>query len=572
MAIYRSDQAVVTFGAEAALGGYQERASSCTTGTGSGYLTAAHEAGATVISVDNGSGSSIHGNFVANQFLSIGSSVTNMELRKVISRASDGKTLYLDTPTAFYHPDNAVVQLVTATADTDTDKFITYIPGVYDTVTTPDMTPTIEPRYFLGTGAKRNFTAAYKGTQAYNGSIPSFILLNAAPLRFPLGTMTTSPSASVGTLTLVNDAKKGDTFIHLDGTDRGDVVAGDYLEISGESGDLGGGTYKEVVRVVSETGTTTIIAQLATPLRFDHIDNSDINRVEHSSSIAYTHTISESNVLDSISMNIHMRDSGETAANDFDRRFYGGKVGAATISAEEGGLLVMGWDTVPFMGGVHNQKLDPNNSNSVTPFHTITKTIGADTIGARTGTSSATEFPTSEPYYFSQGTVSMFGTEFARIRNFSISINNNVEPRYYIERRGDTKHRGPSDMVEMRREYTMTATIALPDSAAAATSNTTSLFKQLMSEGDYGAGMRGFDIRMTFTRGTNDTITIDIPDDGTATAPSGSSGAETGLNAQGAYLTEAPHPIDGSNPFEVSASLIFRSMKIVVVDNEPLYP
>ena len=563
MAIYRSDQAVVTFGAEAALGGYQERASSCTPGTGLGYLTAAHEAGATVISVDNGSGSSIHGNFIANQFLSIGSSTTNMELRKVISRSSDGLTLYLDTPTAFYHPDNAAVQLVTATADTDTDKFITYIPGVYDTVTTPDMTPTIEPRYFLGTGAKRNFTAAYKGTQAYNGSIPSFILLNAAPLRFPLGTMTTAASGNAGTtITLVGAVKKGDTFIKFDGANRDTVAAHDYLEIGA----------KEVVRVLSVSGSTTVTAQLVTPLRFDHVDNTNIEEIAHSSSISYTHTITESNVLDSISMNVHMRDSGETSDNDFDRRFYGGKVGAATLSAEEGGLLVMGWDTVPFMGGVHNQKLDPNNSDSVTPFHTLTKTIGADTIGARTGASSVTAFPTSEPYYFSQGTVSMFGTEFARIRNFSISINNNVEPRYYIERRGDSKHRGPSDIVEMRREYTMTATIALPDSAAAATSNTTSLFKQLMAEGDYGSGMRGFDIRMTFTRGTNDTITIDIPDDGAATAPSGSSGAETGLNAQGAYLTEAPHPIDGSNPYEVSASLIFRSMKIVIADNEPLYP
>ena len=288
-----------------------------------------------------------------------------MELRKVISRSSDGLTLYLDTPTAFYHPDNAAVQLVTATADTDTDKFITYIPGVYDTVTTPDMTPTIEPRYFLGTGAKRNFTAAYKGTQAYNGSIPSFILLNAAPLRFPLGTMTTAASGNAGTtITLVGAVKKGDTFIKFDGANRDTVAAHDYLEIGA----------KEVVRVLSVSGSTTVTAQLVTPLRFDHVDNTNIEEIAHSSSISYTHTITESNVLDSISMNVHMRDSGETAANDFDRRFFGGKVGAATISAEEGGLLVMGWDTVPFMGGVHNQKLDPNNSDSVTPFHTLTKT------------------------------------------------------------------------------------------------------------------------------------------------------------------------------------------------------
>ena len=575
MAIYRSDQAVVTFGAEAALGGHPERCTQADAGSGTGAVATATEAGTFAISVDNGSGAGIAAGFAAGAFMTLGSNVTNMELRKIVGRSGSASgvagntTLYLDAPTGFYHPDNAVAQVVTAfSADTDTDKFITYLPGVYDTVTVPDMTPTIEPRYFLGAGSKRNFTAAYKGTQSYNGSVPSFILLNAAALRFPFGTMTTSPSASSGTITAVGASKKGDTFISFDGTDRADLIAGDYFEISGQTGALSDGSYKEVCRIVSKTGTSTVTAQLSTPLRFDHVDDSDINEITHSSSIAYTHTITESNVLDSIAMNVHMRDSGETTANDFDRRFFGGKVGAATLSAEEGGLLVMGWDSIPFMGGVHNQKLDPNSSitGGDVPFYGLTRSIASDNVGAHTGASSVLEYPTTDPYYFSQGTVSLFGTEFARVRNFTLNVNNNVEPRYYVERRGDSRLRGPSDIVEMRREYTMDATIALPDTVNSATSDTTSLFKQLMMEGDYGAGMKGFNIQLVFTRGTNDTITIDIPDDGAST------GAAVGLDEQGAYLTEAPHPIDGSNPYEVSASMMFRNLKITVVDNVPLYP
>jgi len=178
---------------------------------------------------------------------------------------------------------------------------------------------------------------------------------------------------------------------------------------------------------------------------------------------------------------------------------------------------------------------------------------------------------------------------YVRVRNFSISINNNVEPRYYIERRGDSRVRGPSDIVEMRREYTMTATIALPDSEASATGTTASLFKELMLEGDYGladgtsAGMKGFAIQLVFNKGTVMTgvtgvaigsvdhkITIDIPTDDAT--PYSTAAAATGLNNQGAFLTEAPHPIDGSNPFEVSASMIFRNMGITIVDNVGLYP
>ena len=571
MAIYRSDQAVVTFGAEAALGGYQEGATSVTNGTGTASLNGAQVAGTKAITID------AHSGVTVGEFIRIGTATTNCEVRKVVGIGNSDTTYYLDAPTSVDHLDNAAIQVVTAVGDTDFDKYITYIPGIYDTVDTPDMVPTIEPRYYLGSGAKRNFTTAYKGTQSYNGSIGSFILLNAAALRFPLGTIATVPSAVVSdtiTVNLAAGAPKGNQYIALDGGDVAQAVAGDYFQI-------GTGATSEVIRAVSESSD---VIRLATPLRFDHADDAALNEVNVAGgSPTFTHTITESNVLDSISMNVHMRGSDSDNAagpddDDFDRRYFGGKVGSATISAEEGGLLVMGWDSIAFMGMVHNQTLDPNSSGSITggdvPFHGLFKTIADTDLGLRTGGTTSPEFdyPTGDPYYFSEGTVSIFGTEFARVRNFSISINNNVEPRYYIERRGDSRLRGPSEIVETRREYTMSATIVLPDTVNSTTSDTTSLFKQLLLEGDYGAGMRGFDIRLLFTRGTSDTIQIDIPDDGVATAPSGSSGAQPGLNEQGAYLVEAPHVIDGSNPFEVSASMMFRNMKITIVDSVPLYP
>ena len=567
MAIYRSDQAVVTFGAEAVLGGHPEAATSASTTSGTATLVSATEAGAKSLTVSS------HSGIAVGDIIRIGATTLNNELRKVVHIADSNTTYYLDAPTSAYHPASAAIAVVTL-ADADQDKYLTFIPGVYDTVTVPDMTPTIEPRYFLGTGAKRNFTAAYKGTQAYNGSIPSFILLNAAPLRFPFGRMmdtaSTTTSNATSVLALNGARKRGDQFIIWNGSGNATFTTSVYASIGTQITDPGGSEPREIIKIVTGSGTAGT-SRLAYPLKYDHADDAPIQIVSGN----FTHTILETNQLDSVAMNVHMRDSGETAANDFDRRFFGGKVGAATLSAEEGGLLVMGWDTVPFMGMLHNQFADPNSTigtNIDVPFSGTFQTIEDDNIGSKTtAASAAITMPTEEPYYFSQGTVSMFGTEFARVRNFSININNNVEPRYYIERRGDTRNRGPSDIVEMRREYTMSATIALPDSIAD-TADTTTLFKQLMLEGDYGAGMRGFDIRLTFTRGANDTITIDIPDDGTATAPSGSSGAETGLNSQGAYLTEAPHPIDGSNPFEVSASLMFRNMKIVVVDSEPMYP
>ena len=557
MAIYRSDQAVVTFGAEAVLGGYPESATSASTTSGTASLNGAHDAGAKALTVTSHSGISV-GNIIR-----IGGVALNNELRKVVGIANTNTTYYLDAPTSSYHPTSAAIAVVTVT-DADQDKYMTFIPGVYDTVTVPDMTPTIEPRYFLGTGSKRNFTAAYKGTQSYNGSWPSFIALNAAALRFPIGRMMdtagTTTSNATSALALNGASKRGDQYITWNGSAATSFTTSVYASIGTQITDPGGSEPREIIKIVSNSGSAGA-SRLAYPLKYDHANDAPIQIV----SGPFTHTILETNVLDSIAMNVHMRDSGETSANDFDRRFFGGKVGAATLSAEEGGLLVMGWDTIPFMGAVHNQSADPNSSitGGDVPFYGVTQSIESDNVGSKTTAGSAAiTYPTTDPYYFSQGTVSLFGTEFARVRNFTININNNVEPRYYIERRGDSRLRGPSDIVEMRREYTMDATIALPDSIAA-TADTSTLFKQLMLEGDYGAGMKGFNIQLVFTRGTDDTITIDVPSDGAAAV---------GLDEQGAYLTEAPHPIDGSNPYEVSASMMFRNLKVTVVDSEPMYP
>ena len=590
MAIFRSAQAVVTFCGESALGGYSE-GGSATSASGSGVLAAAANAGDT--SFSSGTAFTV-GQYVKIGTVGSGATLEEVEVRRVVGvlEAGTNDTYYIDAPLGSYHASAQEVKILDGgLSDLDADKHITYIPGVYDTVTVPDFTPTIEPRYFLGTASKRNFTAAYKGTQAYSGSVPSFILLNGWPLRFPIGRINTTISGATTTPSSLSvAAKKGDYMLALNtGTSNG-IEQHDYIQI-------GTGATAEVSRVITAVAGNKV--KLSGPLKYDHLSagSTVIPMTGSTGAVNYfTHTIHEENVLDSISMNVHMRDSAETATKDFDRRFYGGKIGAATLSAEEGGLLVMGWDTIPFMGGLHNQKLNTNFSDTeALPFHSYFQAIESDNVGSRTGADSALAYPLQDPFYFSQGTVSLFGQTFARVRNFAISINNNVEPRYYIERRGDSRQRGPNDLVEMRREYTMTATIALPDSEQSVTlygvseSTVPSLFKELMLEGDYGlangtgSGMKGFAIQLTFNKGAIMTgvdgtaitgvdhkITIDIPTDNVVAGMDVA--AATGLNNQGAFLTEAPHPIDGSNPLEVSASFLFRNMGITIVDNQGLYP
>jgi len=561
MAVYRSDQAQLTFGVEAAPGGYPEIAITSSM-TGALLTTAAYSAGTTALTLTSSPGTSYIGAVVCIG-TSSGAAATAapQELRKI--EHVIGSVIYLDAPLAFNHLTASKVQLTGSNTITDaengttsTGKFITLVPGVYETVDVPDPDMTIEARYFLGTQSKRNFFNVYKGQQTHTGSVPGFVLLDGRPLRFPIGKVnSTANNLESGTITLTGGATKGDVFITVGGGDATDAAVGDIIAINDAGAANSNGVInKEIRKIMVKTGA---ICQLDYPLQFTHASGVSIAVVAGTvaNSGYYTHNITETVDLDTVSWHLHMRDSGETAANDFDRRYFGGMIGGSTLTADEGGMLTMSWDGVNFQGMVHNQsKGNTTEGVSTTgdvPFYTKMQKITND------GTSDIV-FPTTEPYYFSQGSVTIFGQEIARVRNFSLSIANNEEPRYYIQRRYG-RRRGPTEIREQRREYSFSCTLALPDSGTP-NSSTTRLFNELLWEGDYGpgsgTGMQGFNITLRFDRGTNDYILITIPDDGVA---------GTGGNNQGAFIRTAPHAVTGDNPMQVDADILFRNLKIDVV-------
>jgi len=505
------------------------------------------------------------GAFVVGNFIRLGPMwgsgvplIQESEVRRI--EFLDGTTgLQLDAPTAFFHPDNTNVQIVTAVTDTDADKYMTFVPGVYETVEVPDPEMAIEPRYYLGTASKRNPYQFLKGQQTYTGSLGGMVLLDGRALRFPIGKVVTTPVAAAfeasTTILAAGATKKGDVYVAIDGESVGSLSPGDWLNF-----DKGSSTLSEVRKVLarSNPSSVTTTVTLDAPLQFDHADNSIMGRIRPSTSgVYYTHSITETVDLDSVSWHLHVRDSSETDANDFDRRYHGGKIGNISLSAEEGGLLTCGWDGVNFLGMNHNQSSHSGFTGDL-PYYTLMQPIRNGNVSAP-GTINATT--TAEPYYFSQGQVKLFGSVIARVRSFSLSINNNEEPRYYL-RRTMGRHRGPSEILEQRREYTCSVTLALPD-ATTNIDTSISIFKELLLEGDYGNGMQGFAIELRFDRGANDSIVISIPDDGVA---------GVGGNNQGAFINTAPHNITEANPMEVEAEVLFRNLKIEVNDTIAVYP
>ena len=252
--------------------------------------------------------------------------------------------------------------------------------------------------------------------------------------------------------------------------------------------------------------------------------------------------------------------------------YFGGKVGGMSLAGEEGGMVTCSWDSVNFLGMIHNQRktgLVTTPADNNIPFYGLMQPIRSSTV----------DFPKEEPYYFSQGEITMFGQTIARIRSFSLSIANGEEPRYYITKQMG-RRRGPAEIREGRREYSLAVTLALPDAGMTKddtnTTNAaaTALFTELLLEGNYGGtdhnrvGKKGFNVTLEFTRGNvvsgfEDKITVTIPDDGTSA---------TGGNQQGAFIRTAPHNITEDNPFQVEADILFRNLKIDVQDSVHYYP
>ena len=576
MAVYRNDQVDFSFSAEAALGGYfapSEATLEASTGF-SGALTAAVSPGSRTIAVD---GDTMNDLTAGTTYVIIGNDTAtnigaddlslNSEIRRVVSFTGAGTSagvITLSAPLGYPHVDNCTVKEAdvdsgviqglglpeSGTTDVTMDH-IRFTPGAWESIEVPDPTMEIEPRYFLGTGAKRAFYSAYKGQQSFSGTLSNFELLNGFPLRFPIGQVATKGENKAGgdSVTVTPDIAPGD-FHFLIAVESGYAI-GDYIQVG--VSDSGLEEVRKIVFIDTDAVSTADRVFVDYPFLIAHAAGVVCNEVE----APFTHAITETVELPSVTWQVKNSDSGETAANVWLRRYIGGKIGQATLTAEEGGTLRMSWESAPFIDMQHNQYLY-NESSSDKAVNKYDAGLAAVTV----------ELPSTEPYYFSQGSITLFGVEFARITNFTININNNLEPRYFI--RNDGSERTPSDIYEGRREYSMTATVVLPDSIAAATSTTRTLFKELLAEGDYTAGFTGFDIDLVFTRtASTDTFSINIPAN---TAAGASVASATGGNAQGAFIRSANTSVSTDNPVSTEVDILFRNMSAEIIDSEPVYP
>ena len=788
MAIYRAEQARLSFASEAGRSGYMENATAddhASADPNNASIAAmapaiGYPAGTRIIEItlpmSGGNAIAIPDPdpianpnplktvFPDRRYIRIGAATdSNSEIRKILR--TDGTTIFLDYPTGFPHLNGIVITLLKIHTDV-TDglegrNFMTFFPGVYETINTPDLTPEFTPHYIVSNRNDRNFSIMYRGKQSYQGSLPNFIMLNGYPLKYVLGEATTfgtydGSTIATPTTTLIGTTSVGEQTITI-GATTSTISIGEYIQIedsntspsdsnatkpevrqvaeitndavasigvdvggsgytsepmvtfsggggsgamataevtgigsigidNGGSGytaiptvtitggggsgatatatlasgvvdgitvndagsgyataptvtiadppsggttamataevtgigniivDNGGSGYTAIPTVTiadppssGTTATATVLTlegklRLNYPLMLVHPSDSSIRNTTtgtgsriHKVIAPFTHNIAERTTLPTMTWNVLMVDSAENKENNFLRRFIGGIVNRATLSADEGGMLMMAWDDVQFQDLIHNQPYHNSVGNGSTEIikssqalllpwskageeeqGSIYGDIGGD-IRYNNGAETKPIYPATDPYYFSEGFVRFYGQQFARIRNFRIDMNNNIEARYYI--REQSESRGPTEFLEQRREYTMTASVAMEDTSPN-TSTSRSLWKELILEGHYGGDIRlaGWEMSLEFRRrgDDDDKMTIRIPGHNTDLTNDRTndtdSDAQARLNEQGIFVTRAPHNIGTESPIQIDLELKFRGLNMVVKDSVAVYP
>ncbi len=217
--------------------------------------------------------------------------------------------------------------------------------------------------------------------------------------------------------------------------------------------------------------------------------------------------------------------------------YVGGKVNRATISAESGEHLMLALDEVIFRDLFHDVALP---STSVPKYNAC--------VVRPTAT-----HPTEQPLLFSQGTISLFDlcTDFARVRSFSLEINNNLETERYISticvNCCTVITQVPFELVEGNREITLDLELVM---------ETREYWEHLMREGASTAcgltDKTGFDFRLEFRvdAAAAEKFTIQGPANPCVTNVSlataiDSDTEQSSTTNVGAVIKEAPHVISG---------------------------
>lgn len=187
-------------------------------------------------------------------------------------------------------------------------------------------------------------------------------------------------------------------------------------------------------------------------------------------------------------------------------------------------------DFVRTFGGcaVASGEISMDNENQLE----VDMDLYAMSVSPGTSPTTGVTVPDREKWIFSdaKSNLSLFGTTFARVTDFSVSMDNGLESQYYIE---SSNAPNPFELLYNIIEYQLDATIAVDDNT---------LYQQLVNETD-----TKFEASIEFERPNGDSLRI---------------------TATGCSIESAPHDIpEDDQVIEVDVSIVPEGLKVEVEDS-----
>lgn len=356
--------------------------------------------------------------------------------------------------------------------------------GIIDSLTFPDNE--IETKQTnLMVGGSRNYTYQYKGIETAGSADIGVMANHGAWLYYFFGKITDiheGLDAGGSTVTYAADAA-GSPAHYIATTTNTHII-----EVTPEQ------TGPFYYRTLTEGGTTKIIVP---PVVRGHDSESDMKRItapaEHTDGSiinAITYTFGEQDGEDLPSFALEQSFSKLPSTNtyrtnnanadedlNFVRIARGNRVNTLTLTANE------------------NEELKMSMNLMCRNVHSLAKT---ELYEARRGVTDETQFINysstdsfREPFFFSDGTINMFGQELLKITNFTLTMNNTLTDRRFI----GVGSRKVKDAIPAQRTYEMTFSAMVTDDK---------LYNELLNTSE----TTGSNITLSFTKGNGEAINL----------------------------------------------------------------
>ena len=382
--------------------------------------------------------------------------------------------------------------------------------GLVDSATpsTPDV---MTEQKMMAIGGTRNVTYQYKGIETPAAASLDATLNHGTWLHYALGTTTASS-------TVVDTNPATNVFQRAGANASTHEVHAGYTENATLDYD-GGSQNGKFHRVLK--GTATICPPLIPGEATAKVTLPSVSSGLIQNAITYTFSERNDNILPSFAFellaekgsnvdSIPMVDRGTTARQDattFDTKdnvyaeiHPGATLGSLTLtaSAESAVTANMSFNVKTVFDcptGYVGRAYDA--TNNITKGSNLPRVL--NNFGQNTGVATASKQDFLTPYYFSDGTISLFGSEFMRVTSFDLAIENTLTDKRFIGQH----NKKIQSALPGQRTYTINMTAQLTDRR---------LFAELRNEDSFRSAMSNANIQLLLTKATGENIKLQFDD------------------------------------------------------------